>query len=88
MKTKIIRTIRVPIAKQKIAKRVGRPPTKNGIYDPPRMIGRVSNEDWATLKAAARIHRDRTGESFTEWAIDLLMAEARKLLTTKKSKVN
>ena len=83
MKSKTIRTQRVPTAKQKTAKRIGRPPTRNGIYDPPRVIGRVSPENWETIKAAAEKNRQQTGESFTEWATEILMKEARKVLTSK-----
>lgn len=83
MKSKVVKTQRVPTAKQKTAKRIGRPPTKNGIYDPPRVIGRVSPEDWETIKAAAEKNRQQTGESFTEWAVEILMKEARKVLTSK-----
>ncbi len=77
-KPKIKRTV------TKTKSKMGRPSTRDGIYDPPRIIGRVSHEDWATLKAAAKVHRDQTGESFTQWAVELLLVEARKILTTKK----
>jgi|694.fasta_scaffold01981_40 hypothetical protein len=63
--------------------KMGRPPTKHGIYDPPRILGRVSPEDWETIKAAARKHTQQTGENFTEWAVEILMREARKVLTSK-----
>jgi len=69
-------------------KRIGRPPTRNGVYDPPRVIGRVSNENWEIIKAGAAIHRNNTGESYTEWAVEILLKEARKLLTSAKSKLN
>jgi uncharacterized protein (DUF1778 family) len=43
-------------------------------YDPPRRLGRVSNSDWKTLKAAAK----RSGQNFTQWALSLLLGAARK----------
>ncbi len=77
-KPKIKRTV------TKTKSKMGRPPTRDGIYDPPRILGRVSHEDWATLKAAAKIYRDQTGESFTQWAMSLLLKEAGRILTNKK----
>jgi hypothetical protein len=68
-------------------KRMGRPPTRHGVYDPPRVIGRVSDEDWELIKAGAAIHRNNTGESYTEWAVAILLKEAKKLLTSGKSQI-
>jgi hypothetical protein len=54
----------------------GRPATERGAYNPhpPRQLGRVSDEDWAGLKAAA----ESAGKSFTEWALPVLLAKARR----------
>jgi len=56
----------------------GRPATERGAYNPnpARQLGRVSDEDWETLKAAA----EKRGESFTAWAVRVLMAAARREL--------
>jgi uncharacterized protein (DUF1778 family) len=56
----------------------GRPPTSRGAYNPnpARQIGRVSDEDWETLKAAAA----KRGESFTQWALGVLMRAAKREL--------
>jgi len=56
----------------------GRPATERGAYNPnpARQLGRVSNEDWDTLKAAA----EKRGESFTAWAVRVLLAAARREL--------
>lgn len=61
--------------KKKSQKR-GRPATERGAYNPnpARQLGRVSNEDWAELKAAA----EAAGKSFTEWALPALLAKARR----------
>jgi hypothetical protein len=55
-------------------KKPGRPATERGAYNPnpPRQLGRVSDDDWETLKAAA----DRRGESFTAWAVRVLLKAA------------
>jgi hypothetical protein len=60
---------------KKQAKR-GRPPTERGPYEwlPPRQLGRMSDQDWETLKAAAR----KEGMAFSHWAIGVLMREATK----------
>ena len=52
----------------------GRPATERGAYNPnpARQLGRVSAEDWETLKAAA----EKRGESFTAWAVRVLLAAA------------
>ena len=54
----------------------GRPPTSRGAYNPipARQLGRVSDEDWATLRAAAAIR----GETFTAWAVRTLLAAAKR----------
>lgn len=56
----------------------GRPATERGAYNPnpPRQLGRVSDADWETLKAAA----EKRGESFTAWAVRVLLAAARREL--------
>lgn len=59
-------------------KQRGRPATERGAYNPnpARQLGRVSDEDWETLKAAA----EKRGESFTAWAVRVLLAAARREL--------
>ncbi len=59
-------------------KKRGRPATARGAYNPhpARQLGRVSDEDWETLKAVA----EKRGESFTAWAVRVLLAAARREL--------
>jgi len=54
----------------------GRPATDRGAYNPhpARQLGRVSDGDWETLKDAA----ERSGKTFTQWAVALLLKAARK----------
>lgn len=47
---------------------------KDKYETPARQLGRVSNEDWAELQAAA----ERAGLSFTKWALFHLLIAARK----------
>lgn len=57
---------------------VGRPPkTKGEKYKTPqRQLGRVSDEDWETLKAAA----EKRGETFSAWALAVLLRAAKREL--------
>jgi hypothetical protein len=54
----------------------GRPATERGAYSPhpARQLGRVSDEDWETLKDAA----ERSEKTFTQWAVATLLKAARK----------
>ncbi len=56
----------------------GRPATERGAYNPnpARQLGRVSDEDWELLKAAA----EKRGESFTSWALAVLKRAAKREL--------
>lgn len=56
--------------------RRGRPATERGAYNPnpARQLGRVSDEDWAILKAAA----EASGKTFTEWALPTLLKKAKR----------
>lgn len=56
----------------------GRPATERGAYNPnpARQLGRVSDADWETLKAAAA----KRGESFTAWALGVLLKAAKREL--------
>lgn len=56
----------------------GRPATDRGAYNPntARQLGRVSDEDWEQLKAAA----DKRGETFTQWALAILKRAANREL--------
>ena len=54
----------------------GRPPTERGAYNPnlARQLGRVSNADWAEIKAA----HEAAGLSLVAWAVPTLLAKARR----------
>lgn len=56
----------------------GRPATERGAYNPnpARQLGRVSDSDWETLKAAAA----KRGETFTAWALSVLLKAAKREL--------
>jgi hypothetical protein len=53
----------------------GRPATERGAYNPhpARQLGRVSDEDWATLKDAATASQ----MTFTQWAVGVLLKAAK-----------
>lgn len=57
---------------------LGRPskPECEKYKTPQRQLGRVSNEDWETLKAAAA----KRGETFTAWALAVLLRAAKREL--------
>jgi hypothetical protein len=57
-------------------KKRGRPATDRGAYNPnpARQLGRVSDADWQTLRAAA----ESSGQTFTQWAVGTLLRAARK----------
>ena len=59
----------------------GRPQTKFGNYDPPRILGRINDEMWSKLKEGAQA----SGKSFSEWAIQILDREAQKAIDSRKS---
>lgn len=61
-----------------VAKKTGRPPKdpKEKYKTPARQLGRVADEEWDVLKAAAQ----KAGLSFTEWAVPLLLKAAKKEL--------
>ena len=53
----------------------GRPPLAvRKVLDKSRMLGRVSDAEWAELKSAA----EKSGKSFTAWALTILLKSARK----------
>lgn len=52
----------------------GRPAIGNA---KPRVFGRVHDGPWDKIKLAAKI----VGKSFTEWALDVLLVEAEKIIT-------
>jgi hypothetical protein len=60
----------------------GRPATERGPYspNPARQFGRISDDDWNELKAAA----DAAGQSMVEWALPTLLKKARR--ESKKAK--
>jgi len=53
----------------------GRPPTARGAYNPhpARQLGRVSDDDWKTLKDAAAGSK----MTFTQWAVSVLLKAAK-----------
>jgi len=59
-----------------MGKRRGRPATERGPYNPnpARQFGRISDDDWSELKAAA----DAAGQSMVEWALPILLKKARR----------
>lgn len=54
----------------------GRPPTERGAYNPVpvRQLGRVTDNEWQTLKAAA----ERAGKPFSQWATEILLRAAKR----------
>lgn len=66
---------RAPVAE---TRKRGRPPTSRGAYNPipARQLGRVEADDWETVKKAAAMR----GETFTAWAMRILLEEARREL--------
>lgn len=64
-------------------KKRGRPPTERGAYNPNpnRMLGRVSDADWALIQSAAAA----AGKPFTRWAMAILIRAAKR---AKKAKYN
>ena len=54
----------------------GRPATARGAYNPhpARILGRVPDEEWAAIKAAA----EKSGQSFTAWALAILLRAAKR----------
>lgn len=59
----------------------GRPATERGAYNPnpARQLGRVADDDWQAMKAAA----EACGMSFTEWATRVLRRAAWRALNGK-----
>lgn len=57
---------------------MSRPPKLEGekYKTPQRQLGRVSDEDWETLKAAAA----KRGETFSAWALAVLKRAAKREL--------
>ena len=55
---------------------MGRPPIGR-LPHKPRQLGRVSDSDWEVMRAAA----ERSGQTFTRWACEILLRAARKQLT-------
>jgi hypothetical protein len=54
----------------------GRPATERGAYNPnpARQFGRISDDDWDKLRAAA----DAAGQSMVSWAVPTLLAKAKR----------
>lgn len=55
---------------------MGRPPKKpeDRYKTPARQLGRVSDSDWQELQQAA----ERSGKTFTAWAVEILLRAARR----------
>lgn len=49
----------------------GRPATG---HEKPRILGRVADDEWTEVKTAA----ERSGKSFTRWAMEILLRAARR----------
>lgn len=64
-------------------KKRGRPATERGAYNPnpARQFGRISDQDWNELKAAA----DAAGQSMVEWALPTLLKKARREMSNRNS---
>lgn len=62
----------------------GRPATERGAYNPnpARQFGRISDEDWNELKAAA----DAASQSMVEWALPTLLKKARREAKQRRQK--
>lgn len=60
----------------------GRPATERGAYNPnpSRQFGRISDDDWNELKAAA----EAAGQSMVEWALPALLRKARREANSKR----
>ncbi len=71
------------MAKKK--RKPGRPATGQA---PKRWLGRVHDEPWQTIKDGGAEAEKQTGKNFTQWAVGLLLKEARKLLTAARRKRN
>ncbi len=58
------------------AARIGRPPkaSDDRYRTPVRQLGRVTDEDWAELQAAA----NSSGKTFTAWALGVLKRAAKR----------
>lgn len=56
--------------------RIGRPPKKAGehVRTPARILGRVDDETWNELQAAA----SASGKTFTQWALEILIRAAKR----------
>lgn len=56
-------------------KRTGRPakPPGERYKTPARQLGRVADNEWVEMQAAA----EAAGKSFTEWAVSILLRAAR-----------
>lgn len=50
----------------------GRPATG---HEKPRILGRVAQPEWDEVKSAA----ERSGKSFTQWAMEILLRAARRV---------
>jgi hypothetical protein len=61
----------------------GRPATSRGAYNPnpARQFGRISDEDWNELKAAA----EAAGQSMVVWALPTLLSKARRETRRRKT---
>lgn len=61
------------MSKERKAGRPSKPPGEK-FTTAARQLGRVADEDWEILKAAA----ESSGKSFTEWAVAILLRAAKR----------
>lgn len=67
----------MPVKKTK--RPVGRPVGRKQ-YDPPRQLGRVPDDVWSELQAAAK----KADKPFQTWAVEILLKAARRKPRTPK----
>jgi len=61
------------MSKERKAGRPEKPPGER-YKTPARQLGRVADDEWAEMQAAAQA----AGKSFTEWAVSILLRAARR----------
>ncbi len=63
---------------------VGRPtkPKREKYKTPQRQLGRVDDDSWNVLRSVT----EETGVPFIQWALPVLLKEARKLLTAARKR--
>jgi hypothetical protein len=69
------------MSKRKKKPKIGRPPTERGAYNPnpPMQLGRVPEEERKLLRSVT----EQTKVPFIQWALPVLVKEAKRLLKSK-----